>query len=535
MEFTDDFGVGNSALRMLSSLLVGKVLSVMLTALSLILLARLLDPSGYGVYTVAIGFAALLGAAAPFGISTYLSKYLAEAGAKRENLAISKAITDGYFIIFIVAAIFAIMGLLMSGYASHYIFTTSNVPTIDLVIASLTVFFSVIFGISYSALVGLGRGRDASIVTVLTSLIQLVVGVGLVLLGYGVYGALVGLLAGDIVSFFVSNYMVYADVKKRFGFKFTKLDKRHITDILKFSLPVATNNLLSSSGINNFAVLLLGAFAASTVLGNYGIAFKGFNLMVIFYGTVTTVLLPAISKALTKTNDSKRAYEIYNKSMLYSIALSLPVMIFIGVFSGPIVSIFISKSYTTAPLYLTLIAGGVILDFIGLYAASFFTAGGKVYSIMKYSLISTFIEVLSLFVLVPLFGAIGVIIAVFYIGNIIDDILFLRGIRKHFGITPDFWQYVKLLVCGLVITGLFEAANVTTLFGNSDYIHFGFDIVAALFVLVFIYPAMLVIFRLMDRFIIEDLRKSTRKIPFVETLANFVLNYMVALDKKLGG
>ena len=62
MEFDDDFGVGNSAVRMLYSLLVGKFLYVVLTALSLILLARLLNPSGYGIYTIAVGFSALLGA-----------------------------------------------------------------------------------------------------------------------------------------------------------------------------------------------------------------------------------------------------------------------------------------------------------------------------------------------------------------------------------------------------------------------------------------------------------------------------------------
>lgn len=534
MEFDDDFGVGNSAVRMLYSLLVGKFLYVILTALSLVLLARLLDPSGYGIYTIALGFSALLGAAAPFGISTYMSKYLAEAGAKKESLKISKIITDGYLIIVVVAGIFAAMGLLMSRYASIHIFTTSQVPEIDLLVASLSVFFSVIFGISYSALVGLNRGRDASVATVIGALLQLVLGVGLVVLGYGVYGALVGMLAGDAAGFALATYMVYADVKKRFGYAWTGPDFRHITDILRFSLPVATNNLLSSSGVNNFAVLLLGAFATSVVLGNYGIAFRGFNLMLLFYGTVTTVLLPTISKALTKTNDSKKAYEIYNKTMLYSIVVSLPVMIFIGVFSGEIISIFISNSYSSAPLYLTLIAGGVIIDFIGLYAASFFTAGGKVYTIFKYSLVSTFIEVVALVLLVPQFGAMGVIIAVFYIGNIVDDVLFVRGVKKHFGIKPDYKQYIKLLISGIVIAALFEAVNIAAIFVGYTYLHFASDVVLSALILLLIYPAILVLLRLMDRYVIEDIRRSTRSIPIVEPVANFVLNYMIRLDKIMG-
>ncbi len=534
MEFDDDFGVGNSAVRMLYSLLVGKFLYVIITALSLVLLARLLDPSGYGIYTIALGFSALLGAAAPFGISTYMSKYLAEAGVKKESLKISKIITDGYLIIVVVAGVFAVMGLFMSGYASTHIFTTSQVPAIDLVVASLSVFFSVVFGISYSALVGLNRGRNASVATVVGALLQLVLGVGLVVIGYGVYGALVGMLAGDMAGFALATYMVYADVRKRFDYKWTGADLKHITDILRFSLPVATNNLLSSSGVNNFAVLLLGVFATSVVLGNYGIAFRGFNLMLLFYGTVTTVLLPTISKALNRTNDSKKAYEIYNKTMLYSIIVSLPVMIFVGVFSGEIIAIFISNSYSSAPLYLTLIAGGVIVDFIGLYAASFFIAGGKVYTIFKYSIVSTLIEVMALVILVPKFGALGVIIAVFYIGNIVDDVLFVRGVRRHFGIKPDYKQYLKLLVSGIVIAGLFEAVNVANVFVGESYMHFVLDIAVSALVLLLVYPALLVMLRLIDRYIIEDIRRSTRSIPLVEPIANFVLNYMVRLDKMIG-
>lgn len=156
------------------------------------------------------------------------------------------------------------------------------------------------------------------------------------------------------------------------------------------------------------------------------------------------------------------------------------------------------------------------------------------YTIFKYSVVSTFIEVVSLVFLVPKFGAIGVIIAVFYIGNIVDDILFVRGVRKHFGIKPDYKQYLKLLLSGIVIAGLFEAINIAHVFTGDIYMHFAFDMLLSALVLILIYPALLVLLKLIDRYIIDDIRRSTRSIPLVEPIANFVLNYMIRLEKIVG-
>ena len=58
--------------------------------------------------------------------------------------------------------------------------------------------------------------------------------------------------------------------------------------------------------MQNFSVIFLGFFVSEVVIGNYGTALKGLSVIMVFYASVVTVLLPTFSEAAKKS--VKRAY-----------------------------------------------------------------------------------------------------------------------------------------------------------------------------------------------------------------------------------
>jgi len=62
-----------------------KAFSIIVGGLTFIIVARLLGPSGYGIYTIAMGMAGFIGAFGSISIGQYLNKYIPELSQKGEK------------------------------------------------------------------------------------------------------------------------------------------------------------------------------------------------------------------------------------------------------------------------------------------------------------------------------------------------------------------------------------------------------------------------------------------------------------------
>ncbi len=507
------------------SLFTGKFIAIILSGITFVVIARLLGPGNYGLYTIALGFSMFLSGVGNFGIGTYLNKHLAEARYRNDNGQIRKILMHTYLLIIIISAAITAIGILASPYAAGHVLFSSGIGAAALIIASLSIFFSMVYGTSYSALVGIERSGDAALSSVIVNSAQFASSVGLVLLGYGVDGAVAGVFVGYLFGMLYAASQLFGNAVKGRALRIAKPDLSFMKSVLRFSLPLAVNNFLNI-GMQNFSILVLSVYATTVMVGNYGASFTGFGALLVIYGTITTVLIPNISTALIGRN-RKDADTMFHKMLLYSMIISLPLVIITGVFSRQIVDLLISSRYAMAPEYLTLMSGGIVVNLVAIYITSFFVAKNKVYTVLKYSLISTAAEVVVLFALTPGLKAVGAIIATFYVGNLLDDYMFIRGARRMFGIKVRLGKVASLLASGAAVTLLLWL----TMLSGSDAV----EVILGAAILALGYPLALLATGIIDRELVADMKRITKNITALNWISRFLVRYLSVFSEDIGG
>ncbi len=522
MEEVEQESIGKRAVRTLSSLLVGKFLVVVITGATLIVVARLLGPSNYGIYTLAFGFSMLVGAVGHFGIGTYLNKYLSEYSNSRNSYGISKALSAGFSVLVPVALAFTLLGMGLSGYVASHVLQKSGISSTTLMLASLSILFSMLFGAAYSGLVGFGNGKWASISSISEYSVQFAVSTTLVLMGLGPNGAIIGLVSGYLVGLAVAALMLYRNANKYGRSEFT-LHSVEIKEALRFALPVAGNNLLNT-GITNFATILLGIYATAFILGNYGTAYRGLNLMLVVYGTIGAVLLQMFSAAIASKRSAAETGRLFERSITYSIAVALPVIVYVLVFAKPVVYLFLTRSYGTTPIYLAIIAIGAAINLIPSYLSSILIGSGNVYRVFKNNLIAALAELLSLYILVPRFSAVGAIISILFIGSAVQGVLFIRLMRQLFGIKLQYKRIGVLFMGGAILAIIIYPATFLP--------HNSIQLAAGIAIAVLVYPGVLMLIGALNREILDDMQRIAGKVFLLDKAVAYLNAYYNIFAKK---
>ena len=241
--------------------IIGEAFTSFLSLIVIIYLARFLLPADFGLYVIAIAFSQLLGMGGNFGIGTALRKKLPESKTMHDS---NTLLSNGYFVAAFISLVIAIFGVLLSGSIASIIYH-NNALAIPIILASISVFFSVLFNITMASLVGVGRVRESVYSNILYSMSQLAIIIILVSLGFGVVGAMAGYLLSLILGVILGLLLLY----KKHRFILSKISKVIIKELTSFSVPLVISNIVNT-GVGNFGVVLLGVFVASSIVGNYG-------------------------------------------------------------------------------------------------------------------------------------------------------------------------------------------------------------------------------------------------------------------------
>ena len=380
--------LGRRGMRTFSVLTLGRIASLLLGIASIVVIARLLGPSELGVYTLAFAFYTLLWSASNFGFGVYLTKNLAEHVDSRDAKRFSTALNVRYLSVTAIGVALTLVGIGASGYAAALFHGSVATPAI-FVLAAAAIFFSMLYGTSDYALIGLGRNTAAIAMEIGENVVLLAASVALIFMGFGATGAIAGLLISYIIAGIAGTCFVFRVASKEMNFRFKMPKRKEVADAFRFSLPVAASNVVGSGGaLLGFAPLLLGVFVSTSVLGNYQIASKAGAAIALLCSTAGNAILPTLSIALARERRGGRGSgveAVYNKTMLYSMIATIPLVVYLGVFAGPLIYVFFSPSFGSAPLYLSLMALGTIIGLLGLYATTLFTAVGKTPRLFYYT------------------------------------------------------------------------------------------------------------------------------------------------------
>ncbi len=487
-----------------SSLLRGFFLFLVLIAL-----VRLLSPNDYGLYTIAVAFYGVIEIIGYFGIGTALRKRLPESNDDSKR---SHVISGAYLISGSMGIVLAAVAYLLSGYIAAHVY--SNVALTQLFeIASITILADTLYNVGVSGLLGLGKNSGAGISNVSYAFANLIISPTLVILGYGVMGALIG----NLVAYGLGAAISFIYILRSMHLKLRLPDYEMIRYLMYFSLPVFISNL-ANAGVTNFGILFLGAYVTATVVGGFGAAYKLASFISIIMAALTFVLLPAFSQMFSSERMAKRISDIYNGSLYYSLLLMLPLLAYIISVSYPLIALLFSYTYSYTSLYFAVIAVGLALAIIGNFAGTLMIGHGSVGKYMLYELAVTVITLATMFALVPSIGALGLLISFYVITPIVTNIIYARYLFSKFSFKIDYGPLIKILVASVVLC--------VVLYGVSILLHQSrISVLINGVVALLIFPPILAFFRGAEKSNIEFARKVGSRMPFVKPVIDMYIGY----------
>lgn len=311
--------------------------------------------------------------------------------------------------------------------------------------------------------------RWSALVKTISSVGQLILGATLVLLGYGVYGALWGFVMAALLAAAVAVFVLYSRFYSRYeadGAMESGVARR----VLRYSVPLTATkgaNLLDK----RVDTILIGYFMNTTAVGYYTLAKQISEFVMTPAASLGFTVAPQYGTYKAKEN-LDRAADLYQQAFLSTVTLYVPAAAGMVLVAGPAVRYVFGDAYLGAVpavqvfgFYTLLLALGEItndgLDYLG-RANARATAKG-ITSVMNFGL--------NLF-LIPLYGVVGAAVATIVTFSILVAVELIIIVRE-LPLSP--WTLTIHVGRATLIAGVMSVAVVALL----PYVTGLFTLVAA--------------------------------------------------------
>jgi O-antigen/teichoic acid export membrane protein len=356
------------AARGAGNLFVGNTLSLIIQGVGAILVARLLGVEVYGLYTLLLIPSATIYVFTQLGIGGSATRYTAyynKLGDAGEALEVVNTglIASTILHIALTAASFVVAPYIM-GSIIHRPSLSSYAQ-----LASLVIVFQGLTNFCTSVFNGYFKTVQTSIVLFLQASVKTAGSIALIVLGYGLEGAVLGLVLSYVVSGLtgLGMLLIMLDLKKPKDFK------GELGKILSFGLPTYAANLLNGLS-RQVQLIILAMVASASAVG----AFSASANLVGFIGIVSfplsTILVPTFSE-ISAQRDGGRMSSSYTKATVLSTTLVAPVAFYMIFLAQPLFSAFYGHGYVDFYYVLAALAVGYLGVAIGGQTQTSFFAG----------------------------------------------------------------------------------------------------------------------------------------------------------------
>jgi O-antigen/teichoic acid export membrane protein len=521
VETTTELGVKSAGVA--TYLFFGKIISTIIGAVMFVIMAILLRPVGYGIYTLAISIAGLIGTVGDLGTDVYFNRHIAKFAAEKKFKKISIALGDGMMAITLISIVLIAIGILIGKVFLTKMFS-GNLDAFY--VALVSIFIVSLYNIQYNVLISFRDKKAVAISAVVNAAIQAIASISLVLIGFGPLGAVAGFVLGlsgaEVINIF--SILKHSSIKFDIRGMFSRIKK-----MLSFSLPIAGSDMMSSA-VGYLSVTVLGLMLVPTaIIGQYGVAGKVGAVIDVVSGSIGAVLISTFATALGSRKMKKDISNLYNYSVYFGMLLSLPVIIYVTVLSKSIVLAVFGASYSYVILYMPLIAIGILISTIATYSSSLVISIGKTKTVLKYTAIVSAVDIAS-FILIPLFRlfgeyatAIAVIFAMYYIGSFVSMYLYIKYLKNN-GIKISYNRFTRLGVASVA----FAICLTPLFFLGSMHMPRLDDLAVALLgalAMILLYPPIVAYSGAVSSKELDMLRNVGRKTPFIGAVINLMMRY----------
>lgn len=427
----------------------GVAASSIISALGVILVARILSPSEYGLFYIALIAPNLIHVVRDLGIDQAAIKYTAQYHHQNKPQQIKNILAATTLFELLLGVSLSLLLFFLSGFLAVSIFNRPELtPLIQL--ASVSILGGALFKTSRSAFTGYEKMEYHSASLILQSILKAALMVLLVLLGFGVYGAIIGHAIAFLATGIISIILLYVTI-------YRKLDNNNDSNLeffattknmLKYGLPLSLASILTSF-LPQFFGFLAAIYLSDQIIGNYQAAIN-FSVLVTFVVTpVTTALFPVFSK-LNPQKELQTLGNIFRHSVKYASLLVVPATFMIIALSQPAVSTLFGTEYQYTPLFLSLYVLFYLKTAFGqLSTANLLKGQENTRLLLKLNIVTFTLGLVMSLALIPIFGIPG-LIAAYIASGIPALVISLWWIKKHYNTTVDWVSSAKILSASVI-------------------------------------------------------------------------------------
>jgi len=407
--------------------------TVLVTLLLVPVMLLHLGPTAFGAWAIVrvfVNYASL----ADFGLSSTVTKFVAELHAKKDEQGIVRVIYSAFLIYFMIAALLLAILYLVQYFLLTTFFSTSGTLLEDIrfiLFGSMIIFSgNLIFSIFSSAIAGIQRMDTTNVVLSVFWIVNGILMYLAIVSGLGLRGLVYANAAATALSILLNAFFFFKFFRHlpffsvRAGFVDLKESLRYSKDIFVIA---------AANGVHlHFDKLLLSSFLSLSMVSNYEVASGAIQLMRRVPILLLNPVLPASSE-LHAQQKSESVRRLYYFSLKYIMVLEVPVFVCVGVFAHPLITIWLGEG---KELIATTLQVLIIPNFVNLMTgpAYFISLGvGKASYGMYSSIVGLVVNIALSFFLLLSFGYFGAVAGTF-VALLIEAFLFLSMFHRALGI-----------------------------------------------------------------------------------------------------
>ncbi len=422
----------------------GMAISSIISAIGIIIIARLLSPSDYGLYSIVLIAPMLIQIFRDLGIDQSTIRFTAKYNQENQKNNIKTILTAATTFEIISGTILSLTTYLLADLIGNTIFNRPEiVPLIQLV--SITILADALLKTAQSAFIGYEKMKYHSIILIIQSILKTAFMAIFVIAGFGVYGAIIGFTTAYLLTGITAILLFYTKIYKQLQNQ--KTTKKEIFTQLKtmfrYGLPLSAAIILGGF-IGQFYAFLIAIYTTNQLIGNFHVATNFAVLIGFFITPVVTVLFPTFSK-INAQKEPETIKTVFQASVKYASLLIIPATFAVMALAQPAVSTIFGEQYQFTPLYLALYVILYLYTALGfLSVGNLINSQGKTNLTLKLAIISFTLGIILSLILIPKFGILGLIASHLTAGTP-SLIIALWWIKKHYNATVDWKSSTKIL------------------------------------------------------------------------------------------
>lgn len=342
---------GGSLARGIGTSVVLKIISSLLTLLVSVLLARMLEPDGYGVYSFALSVTGILGVPVVLGFPTLVLREISWSQVSGQWSRAKGLLTrSAQFTVGASLLLIPVTYGVLTGWGAVVGDSQAQTLIWALVLLPLTG----LSRIRESLLLGLGQVWQARLPdqVILPGLFIVMLGLNWFVGDNTPALAMVLYCGASLLSFCIGVVLLTKAVPGSLRASRASYDHwRWMRSLIPFSLLAGLNILMSQTD-----VVMLGVLSTKGEVGLYRVAYSGAATVLFFYSAAASVLMPRVA-ALYHSDDHERLQRLLTVAARFSSIVALPLALILILMGGSVLELVYGAAYQPAYSSLAVMAG----------------------------------------------------------------------------------------------------------------------------------------------------------------------------------